>query len=171
MTSQRSSGRRPALSGVAFASAVAAPAASAMPADPVRMPAAQNVSGGPASHAAPVADSPSAGGFDVVSAGLGAAGGGLLVSPRRRRAGPAAPRDAAAPSRGRVMTLSRKENSVFTTIRPLTFAVGLLASLLLALPTPAQAADHRLTGTAFVNPSPGTPCPVPPSDYDDFPPS
>ena len=68
------------------------------------------------------------------------------------------------------MTLSRKENSVFTTIRPLTFAVGLLASLLLALPTPAPAADHRLTGTAFVNPSTGTPCPAPPPDYDDFPP-
>ena len=68
-----------ALSGVTLATAVAAPAASAMPADPVRMPAAQNVSGGPASHAAPVADSPSAGGFDIVSAGLGAAGGGLLV--------------------------------------------------------------------------------------------
>ena len=68
-----------ALSGVTLVTAAAAPAASAMPADPVRMPAAQNVSGAPASHAAPVADSPSAGGFDIVSAGLGAAGGGLLV--------------------------------------------------------------------------------------------
>ena len=68
------------------------------------------------------------------------------------------------------MTKSRKENSVLTTIRPLTLAVGLLAGLLLTLPTPAQAADHRLTGTAFVNPSPGTPCPEPPSGYDDFPP-
>ena len=66
--------------------------------------------------------------------------------------------------------MNRKENSVFTTIRPLTLAVGLLASLLLALPTPAHAVDHRLTGTAFFNPSTGTPCPVPPSDYDSYPP-
>ena len=68
-----------ALSGVTLVTAAAAPAASAMPADPVRMPATQNVSGPPASDAAPVADSPSAGSFDITSAGLGAAGGGLLV--------------------------------------------------------------------------------------------
>ena len=68
-----------ALSGVTLVTAAATPAASAMPADPVRMPAAPDVSGAPASDAAPVADSPSAGGFDIASAGLGAAGGGLLV--------------------------------------------------------------------------------------------
>ena len=66
-----------ALSGVTLVTAAATPAASAMPADPVRMPAAQDVTRAPAS--APVADSPSAGGFDITSAGLGAAGGGLLV--------------------------------------------------------------------------------------------
>lgn len=68
-----------ALSGVTLVTAATAPAASAVPADPVRMPAAQNVSAAPVSDAAPVADSPSAGGFDITSAGLGAAGGGLLV--------------------------------------------------------------------------------------------
>jgi hypothetical protein len=66
-----------ALSGVTLVSAAAAPVASAMPADPVRMPPAQTVSGAPAPS--PVAESPSAGGFDIASAGLGAAGGGLLV--------------------------------------------------------------------------------------------
>ena len=68
-----------ALSGVTLVTAATAPAASAVPADPVRMPAAQNASSAPAPDAAPVADSPSAGGFDITSAGLGAAGGGLLV--------------------------------------------------------------------------------------------
>ena len=67
--------------------------------------------------------------------------------------------------------MSRLENIVSTTVRPLTFAVGLLASLLLALPAPAPAANHQLTGTAFFNPSPGTPCPVSPSAYDSYPPS
>ena len=37
-----------------------------------------------------------------------------------------------------------------TTIRPLTFVVALLASLLLALPASAHAANHQLTGTAFL---------------------
>lgn len=69
-----------ALSGVTLVTAAAAPVASAMPADPpVRLPAAQNVSGAPAFDVEPVADSSSAGGFDISSAGLGAAGGGLLV--------------------------------------------------------------------------------------------
>ena len=68
-----------ALSGVTLVTAAAAPAASAMPADPVRMPSPQNVSGAPGSDVPPDADTPSAGGFDITSAGLGAAGGGLLV--------------------------------------------------------------------------------------------
>jgi hypothetical protein len=59
---------------------------------------------------------------------------------------------------------------VSTTIRPLTFVVALLAGLLLALPAPAHAANHQLTGTAFFNPSPGTPCPELPSPYDSYPP-
>ena len=58
-----------------------------------------------------------------------------------------------------------------THIRPLTFVVALLAGLLLALPVPAHAANHQPAGTAFLNPSPGTPCPAPPSAYDSFPPS
>jgi hypothetical protein len=37
---------------------------------------------------------------------------------------------------------------VSTTIRPLTFVVALLASLLLALPAPAHAANHQLTAGA-----------------------
>jgi hypothetical protein len=53
-----------------------------------------------------------------------------------------------------------------TTIRPLTFVVALLASLLLALPAPAHAANHQLTGTAFFNP--GTSCPDRSSDYPDY---
>ena len=56
-------------------------------------------------------------------------------------------------------------------VRPLTFAVGLLASLLLALPAPAHAANHQLSGTAFFNPSPGTPCPAPPWPTTAIPPS
>ena len=68
-----------ALSGVTLVTAAAAPAASAMPADPVRMPAAQDVSRAPGPDTGPAADSPSSGGFDITSAGLGAAGGGLLV--------------------------------------------------------------------------------------------
>jgi hypothetical protein len=67
-------------------------------------------------------------------------------------------------------SLSRRENIVFTTIRPLAFVVALLASLLLALPAPAHAAHHQLTGTAFFSPSPDTPCPAPPSAYDSYPP-
>ena len=54
-----------------------------------------------------------------------------------------------------------------TTIRPLTFVVALLASLLLALPAPAHAANHQLTGTAFFNPS--TLCPGPPPAYKSYP--
>jgi hypothetical protein len=65
--------------------------------------------------------------------------------------------------------VSRREDIVSTTIRPRMFAVGLLASLLLALPSPAHAANHQLTGTAVFNSSPGTPCPVPPSAYDSYP--
>jgi hypothetical protein len=68
------------------------------------------------------------------------------------------------------LAVSRRENVVSPTIRPLMFAVGLLASLLLALPAPAHAANRQLTGTAFFSPSPGTPCPVPPSAYDSYPP-
>jgi hypothetical protein len=49
-----------------------------------------------------------------------------------------------------------------THIRPLTFAVAMLASLLLAL-----AANHQLTGTAFFNPD--TSCPDPPSAYSSYP--
>jgi len=56
---------------------------------------------------------------------------------------------------------------VSTTIRPLTFVVALLASLLLALPAPAHAANHQLTGTAFFNPD--TSCPDPPSAYPSYP--
>lgn len=56
------------------------------------------------------------------------------------------------------------------TIRRLTFVVVLLASLLLALPAQAQAGTRQLTGTAFFNPTPGTPCPEPPSGYDSYPP-
>jgi len=67
-----------ALSGVTLVTAAAAPAASAMPADPVRMPAAQDVARAQASDTVP-ADAPSSGGFDIISAALGAAGGGLLV--------------------------------------------------------------------------------------------
>jgi hypothetical protein len=61
---------------------------------------------------------------------------------------------------------------VSTTIRPLTFVVALLASLLLALPAPAHAANHQLTGTASFNPPPPprTPCPDPPSAYESYPP-
>jgi len=60
---------------------------------------------------------------------------------------------------------------VSTTIRPLTFVVALLASLLLALPAAsAHAANHQLTGTAFLNPSPDTPCLASPSAYDSYPP-
>jgi hypothetical protein len=46
-----------------------------------------------------------------------------------------------------------------THIRPLTFAVPMLASLLLALPAPAHAANHQLTGTAFSD----TSCPKMPA--------
>jgi len=55
---------------------------------------------------------------------------------------------------------------VCATIRPLTFVVALLASLLLALPAPAHAANDQLTGTALFNP--GTSCPDSPSDYPDY---
>ena len=68
------------------------------------------------------------------------------------------------------MPVTAKQSNGRTAIRPFTFAVGLLASLLLALPAPAHAANHQLSGTAFFNPSPGTPCPVPPSAYDSYPP-
>lgn len=61
---------------------------------------------------------------------------------------------------------SRRENIVSTTIRPLMFAVGLLASLLPALPAPAHAANDQLSGTALFNPG----CPDPPSAYDSYPP-
>ena len=53
-----------------------------------------------------------------------------------------------------------------TTIRPLTFVVALLASLLLALPAAsAHAANHQLTGTASFNPS----CDPPPAGYNSYP--
>jgi hypothetical protein len=55
---------------------------------------------------------------------------------------------------------------VSATIRPLTFVVALLASLLLALPAPAHAANDQLTGTALFNPV--TSCPDSPSDYPDY---
>jgi hypothetical protein len=54
----------------------------------------------------------------------------------------------------------RGENIVSTTIRPLTFVVALLAGLLLALPAPARAADHQLTGTAAFNPPRPRPAPM-----------
>lgn len=58
-----------------------------------------------------------------------------------------------------------------THITPLTFAVAMLASLLLALPAPAHAANHQLTGTAFFNPPPpDTLCPDPPPAYNSYPP-
>lgn len=53
---------------------------------------------------------------------------------------------------------------------PLLAFVLLLASLPLALPASAHAATNQLTGTAFFNPSLGTPCPEPPSAYDNYPP-
>lgn len=57
-----------------------------------------------------------------------------------------------------------------THIGPLTFMVALLASLLLALPAPAHAANHQLTGTALLQtPGRGTPCPEL-SAYDSYPP-
>jgi len=59
---------------------------------------------------------------------------------------------------------------VSKTIRRLTFVAALLASLLLALPASAHAATNQLTGTAFFNPSLGTPCPEPPPAYDSYPP-
>ncbi len=57
-----------------------------------------------------------------------------------------------------------------TTIRPLAFVVALLASLLLALPAAAHAANHQLTGTAFFTPFPDrdTPCPKAPSAYKSY---
>ena len=45
-----------------------------------------------------------------------------------------------------------------------------LASLLLALPAPAHAVNHRLSGTAFFNPSHGHALPRTPSAYDSYPP-
>jgi len=48
------------------------------------------------------------------------------------------------------------------TIRRLALVIALLACLPLALPASAHAATNQLTGTAFFNPSPGTPCPEPP---------
>jgi hypothetical protein len=59
---------------------------------------------------------------------------------------------------------------VSTIIRPLTFVVALLASLLLALPAPSRVANHQLTGTAFFTPSPDTdtPCPKASSAYESY---
>ena len=56
-----------------------------------------------------------------------------------------------------------------TRIGSLTFVVALLVSLLLALPAPAHAANHQLTGTALLQPEQGTPCPKL-SAYDSYPP-
>jgi hypothetical protein len=53
---------------------------------------------------------------------------------------------------------------VSATIRPLAFVVALLASLLLALPAPAHAANDQLTGTALFTAG----CPDAPSPYDDY---
>ena len=95
-----------ALSSVTLATAAAAPAASAMPADPVRMPAAQNVSERPglrrgACRRLPVGRR--------LRHRLGRARRGrwrpARNRPRRRRAGPAAPDDAAARRRERVTAL------------------------------------------------------------------
>jgi len=55
-----------------------------------------------------------------------------------------------------------------TTVRRLAFVVVLLAGLLLAVPAQAQAANNQLSGTAYFNPSPGTPCPEPPSTYTSY---
>ena len=55
-----------------------------------------------------------------------------------------------------------------TNIGALTFVVSLLASLLLALPAPAHAAKHQLTGTAVLQPpDQRTPCPES-SAYDSY---
>jgi len=59
---------------------------------------------------------------------------------------------------------------MFKPLRQITFVAVLLAGLLLALPTRADAATSQLTGTAFFNPSMGTPCPEPPVGYDSYPP-
>ena len=65
---------------------------------------------------------------------------------------------------------NRRENLVSAIIRQLTFMIALLVSLALAIPAPAHAATDQLTGTAFFNPSPGTPCPEAPAAYDSYPP-
>src|SRR5436305_713298 len=67
---------------------------------------------------------------------------------------------------------NRRVNVVSRTIRPLTFVIALLASMLLALPAAAHAANNPLTGTAVFNPPPppGTPCPDAPSAYNSYPP-
>src|SRR5689334_17430374 len=59
---------------------------------------------------------------------------------------------------------SRREDIVSTTIRPLTFVLALLASLLLMLPARAHAANDQLTGTALFKAG----CPDAPSPYDDY---
>ena len=58
-----------------------------------------------------------------------------------------------------------------TSVRPLTFVVAMLASLLLALAATAHAANHRLAGTAsFIPPPEHAPCPAAPSAYSGYPP-
>lgn len=57
-----------------------------------------------------------------------------------------------------------------TILRQLKLALVLLASVLLALPAPAHAGQAHLDGTAFLQTSPGAPCPAPPPAYDSYPP-
>jgi hypothetical protein len=52
----------------------------------------------------------------------------------------------------------------------LTFVIVVIAGLLLALSTTANAATTQLSGTAFFNPSPNSPCPEPPPAYSSYPP-
>jgi hypothetical protein len=68
-----------ALTGAAIASAAGAPAASAMPADPMRMPASQGVREVIVEAPAVQTDAPAADGVDLAAAGLGAAGAGLIA--------------------------------------------------------------------------------------------
>jgi hypothetical protein len=68
-----------ALTGATLAGAAAAPIASAMPADPVRMPAATGTREVIVPAPAVRAEAPPADGFDLAAAGLGAAGSGLVA--------------------------------------------------------------------------------------------
>jgi hypothetical protein len=62
----------------------------------------------------------------------------------------------------------RGENIVMMKIRRIRFVSPVLAGLLLALAAPAQASTYEFNGNAYFNPSPGTPCPEPPPEYDSY---